>query len=1105
MASAPLKHDSDPSWYKDAIIYELSVRAFRDDNGDGVGDFRGLIEKLDYVEGLGVTALWLLPFLRSPLRDDGYDMADYYHINPDYGTLRDFKQFLREAHRRGLRVIMELVMNHTSSDHHWFQRARKAPPGSPHRDFYVWSETPKRFKEARVIFKDFETSNWTYDPQTGSYYWHRFYSHQPDLNYDNPLVRQEMLKVIDYWFDLGVDGIRLDGLPYLFEREGTDCENLPETHELIKAIRTHVDDRFPGRIILAEANLWPEDAASYFGQGDECHIAFHFPLMPRLFMSVQMEDNFPLIDILQNTPDIPDESQWALFLRNHDDLTLEMVTDQERDYMTRVYARDPRMKINLGIRRRLAPLLDNDLRKIEMMNILLLSFPGTPVLYYGDEIGMGDNYYLGDRNAVRTPMQWDVGKNAGFSEANPQQLYLPTILDPVYRYEAVNVESQNVNLSSHLWWTRRAIAMRKEYTCFGRGNFTIVASSNPKTLAFVRSSEDQTVLVVVNLSRHVQTTELELFEHQGVVPEEVFSRNKLPAIGGEPYGLVLAPYQYLWLRLETNPILQSNTQEPPAVRATGGWRNVFTGKNRETFETGILPGYLSERRWFAGKGRNIRRIEVLDLLDPPGLPDSTVAMLLITYSEGEDEQYILPLSFAEAGDQEPVPERIEPFILCKIEFSEASGVLYEATNREKVQKMFLALVADRKRIGSARGELAGLPGRPFKQAARKSSKELPAKSLGAEQSNTSMIFGDRYFMKLYRKLEPGGSPELDMVQFLSEQTTFRNLPLFYGSLEYRSKKDNAAITVGILQGLVANQGDAWKLSIDSARNYYDELLRRKDELPEKTISESRETDIVRESMGGFYLDMAGLLGLRTAQMHRALTAPDSGDSFRPEPFSNLYVRSLYQSLQSQVKRAMRRLAHAQSSLPPHIADNEARMVLESENDINGMLRSITREKYSALKIRIHGDYHLGQVLFTGKDFVIMDFEGEPARPLSERKLKYSCYRDVAGMLRSFHYAAFGALYLGHQFRPEDVAFLEPWATPWYREVSGRFLCSYYEELENSELIPPEAGKRDNLLGLYLLEKSVYELGYELNNRPSWAIIPLKGIRAISSELQTTDA
>ncbi len=549
----PLKEshfENDPLWFKDAVIYELHVKTFYDSNGDGIGDFTGLTEKLDYLKNLGITALWLLPFYPSPARDDGYDIANFQDIKPEYGTLRDFKVFIQEAHKRGLRVITELVVNHTSDQHPWFQRARQAKKGSSWRDFYVWSDNPEKYQDARIIFKDFEPSNWSWDPVAKSYFWHRFYSHQPDLNYENPQVQKAILKVINYWMDMGVDGMRLDAVPYLYEREGTNCENLPETYAFLKKMRAHVDSRYSDKMLLAEANQWPEDAAAYFGTGDGCHMAFHFPLMPRMFMALWMEDRFPIIDILEQTPAIPENSQWALFLRNHDELTLEMVTDEERDYMNRVYAKDPMAKINLGIRRRLAPLLTNHRRKIEIMNILLLTLPGTPVIYYGDEIGMGDNYYLGDRDGVRTPMQWNADRNAGFSRANPQKLYLPAIIDPDFHYELVNVENQERKQSSLLWWMRKVITMRNRFKAFGRGRIEFLKPDNSKVFAFIREYQDEIILVVVNLSRFSQVVELDLSHFEGYVPEEIFGRNTFPIIKKSPYVLTLSHFGYYCFLLQ---------------------------------------------------------------------------------------------------------------------------------------------------------------------------------------------------------------------------------------------------------------------------------------------------------------------------------------------------------------------------------------------------------------------------------------------------------------------------------------------------------------------------------------------------------------------------
>jgi maltose alpha-D-glucosyltransferase/alpha-amylase len=543
---------TDDLWYKDAIFYELHVKAFYDSNGDGIGDFRGLIEKLDYLQELGVNCIWILPFYPSPLKDDGYDVADYYGVNPDYGTLQDVKQFLKEAHRRNFRVMFDLVMNHTSDQHPWFQEAR-ADRKSPRRNYYVWSDTDQRYKDARIIFTDTERSNWTWDPVAQQYYWHRFFSHQPDLNFDSSRVRRSMFKVLRHWLDLGIDGFRTDAVPYLFEREGTNCENLPETHAYLKEVRREIDRNYQGRILLAEANQWPADVRPYFGDGDEFHMAFNFPVMPRIFMALRREDRRPIIDIIAQLPAIPDACQWCLFLRNHDELTLEMVTDEERDYMYHEYAQDPRMKINVGIRRRLAPLLDNGRRRIELLNSLLFTLPGSPIIYYGDEIGMGDNIYLGDRNGVRTPMQWSGDRNAGFSRADPARLYSSVISDPVYGYQAINVEAQLRNPSSLLNWMKRLIRIRKNYPVFARGTIEFLHPANQKVLVYIRRDEHQCVLVVNNLSRFVQPVELDLRNYNGWLPVEIIGETHFPQIGELPYFLTLGPHGFYWFRLERGP------------------------------------------------------------------------------------------------------------------------------------------------------------------------------------------------------------------------------------------------------------------------------------------------------------------------------------------------------------------------------------------------------------------------------------------------------------------------------------------------------------------------------------------------------------------------
>jgi maltose alpha-D-glucosyltransferase / alpha-amylase len=539
---------TNPLWYKDAIIYELHVRAFYDSDGDGAGEFKGLTYKLDYLKDLGVTAVWLLPFYPSPWRDDGYDISDYTGIHPAYGTLDDFKTFLAEAHRRDIRVITELVLNHTSDQHPWFQQARSSRD-NPKRDWYVWSETPDRYKDARIIFTDTEQSNWAWDMSSKAYYWHRFFSHQPDLNYDNPDVREEMWKVIHFWCEMGVDGLRLDAVPYLVERDGTSCENLPETHEVLKFLRHRVDENFPDKMFLAEANQWPKDVRAYFGNADECHMAFHFPLMPRMFMAIRLEDRKPLVDVLDRTPAIPEKCQWGIFLRNHDELTLEMVTMDERDYMYDEFAKDARAKLNIGIRRRLAPLMESDRRRIELLNGLLMSLPGTPIIYYGDEIGMGDNIYLGDRNGVRTPMQWNGGWNAGFSGADPERLYSALISNPLYGYQVVNVESQKRSEHSLLSWMKQLVRVRKSTRVFGRGTMEMLHPLNHRVLSYVREFEGEKILVVSNLSSQAQAAELDLRRWKGTVPIEMFGGNPFPRIGDLPYLLTLGPYHFYWFRL----------------------------------------------------------------------------------------------------------------------------------------------------------------------------------------------------------------------------------------------------------------------------------------------------------------------------------------------------------------------------------------------------------------------------------------------------------------------------------------------------------------------------------------------------------------------------
>jgi len=1095
--------ESQPMWYKDAIIYQVHLKSFYDSNADGIGDFVGLLEKMDYLEDLGVTAIWILPFYPSPLRDDGYDIADYYNVHPDYGSLNDFQRCLEEAHSRGIRVITELVINHTSDQHQWFQRARRAEPGSQERDFYVWSDTPHKYEDARIIFQDFESSNWSWDPVAKAYYWHRFYSHQPDLNFDNPIVQEEIFKVMDFWFDMGVDGMRLDAVPYLFEREGTNCENLPETHEFLKKLRSRIDEKYDDKMLLAEANQWPEDAAKYFGNGDECHMAFHFPVMPRLFMALRMEDRFPIVDILEQTPQIPENAQWAMFLRNHDELTLEMVTDEERDYMHRVYAQDPRARINLGIRRRLAPLLNNSTRKIELMQILLFSLPGTPVIYYGDEIGMGDNYYLGDRDGVRTPMQWSADRNAGFSRANPQKLYLPVVIDPEYHFESRNVENQERNPSSLLWWMKRVITMRKRFAAFSRGSIKFLHPDNPKILAFIREYEGETILVAINLSRFTQVTGLNLSEYEGYIPEEVFGQQKFPQIQDDQYLLTFGPHNHYWLRLEKEEDTSESETEIPKLKVKKNWQTVFEANSRSKvrteFERKILPKYIKSRRWFGGKAKGIQSVRIQERIPFRLNGEETVLLFAeVKYAGETPDLYTLPIAYADQVEGGKILEDNPQSVIASIEIDGEEGILYDAIYSENFRVQLLQTIKKGKKFKTENGTLQGVTGKKSDIA---QDGELSSEVLKAEQSNSSVLYGEKYFLKLYRQIEQGINPDPELIRFLTDKSDFEYIPPFVGSLEYR-KSGQEPYVLGLMQGLIQNEGDAWTITLDTVGRFFERLLSRKRdeeelELPEITITDITFEDIppvMQELVGSPFLDNVSLLGKRTGEMHLALSSSDEKD-FRPEQFSRLYQRSLYQALRSN---ALRELQFIDRNIDT-LGESERKIVapiLEKRSAILEQYEKVTNKKINASKIRIHGDYHLGQVLYTGKDFVIIDFEGEPGRPPSERRIKYSSFRDVAGMIRSFHYAGYSALFQHANVRPEDKEYLQTWLEPWYNYVSGIYLTSYLNTVNGAKFIPDNRADIEILLNAFLLDKAVYELGYEINNRPDWTIIPAEGIQKV---------
>ena len=1095
-----LASTSDPLWYKNAIVYELHVRAFKDSNGDGIGDFRGLIQKMDYLGDLGVTCLWVLPFFPSPLKDDGYDISDYLSVHPMYGTIDDFREFLAAAHDRGLQVVIELVVNHTSDQHRWFQAARLAPRGSPERDFYVWSDTEERYKDARIIFSDTERSNWTWDPVAKQYYWHRFFSHQPDLNFDNPAVVEEVLKVMRFWLDMGVDGLRMDAIPYLVERDGSSCENLPETHAIIKTLRREIDAGYANRMLLAEANQWPTDVRPYFGDGDECHMAFHFPLMPRIYMALRQEDRLPIIDIIAQTPAVPENCQWGLFLRNHDELTLEMVTNDERDYMYIAYSADPRMRINLGIRRRLAPLVDNNRRRIELLNSLLLSFPGTPILYYGDEIGMGDNIYLGDRNGVRTPMQWNADRNAGFSTATPARLYSPVIMDPVWGYEAINVEAQQGDPSSLLNWVRNMIALRKLFAVFGRGTIKFFEPANRKVLAYLRQYQDERVLCVANLSRFAQPVDLDLSEAEGAVPVEMLGYVDFPPIGRQPYRLTLAPYSFLWLELQqrTQPSEASmNLEEKTVLSATGGWESIFDGINCQRLETNDFPEYLPKQRWFAGKSRHIKTTRVLDWARFSS-PRSSVVLVEVQFDDGGSEVYLLPLamSFADAADE---LQRTSPnAIVAAIISDQGAGLLHDGMFDDSTCQALLAFIENERELESCHGRIRGLRGEAFQGLRGPEGTPLSVRRGSAEQSNTSILYGDRFILKMLRRQEAGINPDAEIGQYLTEKAQFSQVPPFAGSLEYRPTADGEPSTLAVLQGLVANEGDGWKWTTEELDRYFEtsatlpfpEELRGGAKDPVE-LSEQPTLQSARDHVG-IYLDSAIALGRRTAEMHLALASATDDPAFVPEPLTAEDFQNLLASLRRRASRVFDVLRERLPSLPDEAVEIAA-AVLSRRTRILEHFDELQRETLQSQRIRIHGDYHLGQVLKVKSDFVIIDFEGEPARSIVDRRAKQCPLKDVAGMLRSFSYAAYSSLIKFSTRHPKGMASPEPWAKLWVQCVAAEFLRAYRETIQGAEFMPAESDDFRKVLDVFLVDKALYEVLYELNARPAWVRIPLMGI------------
>jgi maltose alpha-D-glucosyltransferase / alpha-amylase len=1064
----------DGLWFKDAVVYQLHVKAFSDSNGDGIGDFAGLTEKLDYLRDLGVTALWLLPFYPSPGRDDGYDISDYGDINPSFGTMKDFRRFMQEAKRRDLRVITELVVNHTSDQHAWFKRAKRSSKSSSARNWYVWSETDQKYQGTRIIFTDTEKSNWTWDAEAGAYYWHRFFSHQPDLNFDNPRVVRAVLQVMKRWLDTGVDGFRLDAVPYLCEREGTHNENLPETHAVLKRLRAELDAYAPNKVLLAEANQWPEDVQQYFGNGDECHMAYHFPLMPRIYMAIAQEDRFPITDIMRQTPEIPPNCQWAMFLRNHDELTLEMVTDSERDYLWSTYAADPRARINLGIRRRLAPLMENDRRKIELMNSILMSMPGTPIIYYGDELGMGDNIYLGDRNSVRTPMQWTPDRNGGFSRCDPAQLFLPCIMDPVYGFAAVNVEAQTRSLSSLLNWMKRIIGVRKSTKVFGRGTLTFIRPSNRAVLAYVRQLDDEAILCVANLSRSAQAVELDMTPWKGRVPQEMLGRTRFPRIGDLPYLVTLPPYGFFWFSLgqDAESLPEKVLPREITTLVVGhGWENTISSWTRRTFELDVLPGFMPDRRWFADKASRNVSTKVSAAIPIEHGEDRFAMVVADVASLDGTSRYFMPLTIRwtryTAIDKGPAS------ILAAVRRGPREGTLLDATAEPEFIATLLSKIQARADLTRDDKTLEFRPTKAFAESPLSELKNINA--VDREQSNSSVIVDNQYVIKILRRITAGTHPEIEVGRFLADEALFENAPRLLGSLELVEGNQRSALAV--VHQFIQNQGDAWTVTSASLDRLIDDYRL----LPTESVTETSETASLLQRMRQ--------IGRRTAELHLAFASREDIPDFAPENIAPEDIASWTSESKSRAEGVFTLLDRLSRDLPETTAQL-ARRLLGHRDIVLAEIEALRTQHISGIKIRHHGDFHLGQVLIAKDDAYILDFEGEPRRGLSERRSKAPPARDVAGFVRSIDYATSAAIDRAPNLTPEERAALVKLMRDWGERLTAAYWESYRETMNKAPLWPADDQQTLRLLERFVLDKALYEIEYELANRPHWAHIPL---------------
>lgn len=1099
---------TEPVWYKDAIFYELHVRSFQDGNNDGIGDFVGLTQRLDYLSDLGVTAVWLLPFYASPLKDDGYDISDYTSIHSDYGTLEDFRLFLDKAHSLGMRVITELVINHTSDQHPWFQRARNAPPGSVEREFYVWSDDTLRYAQASLMFPDYESSNWAWDPVANQYYWHRFYSHQPDLNFDNPAVCDAIPPVIDFWFEMGVDGMRLDAVPFLYEREGTNCEHLPETHKYLKLLRKHVDQRYPNRMFLAEANAWPDEMVEYFGQSDECHMAFHFPLMPRLYLALHQENRFPIVDILAQTPAIPDDCQWCLFLRNHDELTLAMVTEQERIAMYSAYTRERQAQLFMGIRHRLAPLMRNDRRRIELLNSILFSLPGTPVVYYGDEIGMGDNIYLGDRNGVRTPMQWSDDRNAGFSRANSQKLILPVIVDSEYHYEAVNVETQQNNPSSLLWWVKRLISMRKRHPAFGQGKQHILESENTRVLAYLRETDSERLLVVANLSRFVQSVQLDLTEYSDLIPEELFGRARFPKIrSSERYNLTLGPHEFYWFTLVPENAVDVPSEELPNL-AIENWDDFHRTVIWDRFSRILASRYSAESE---------TKVESCRLLDLTSVPFQSINLALLVckfeYGTSADETIYQFLAIVPEELLDGQRERMKAISLARVGKSR-NEILCDPIGLPLFGSELLRLLARNaetkviagKKLVCRSWETIQLP------VAEESHEETVSIPI-ASGPLSCVVINRQWLLRRFRRADEGLNPDVEIGRVLQEKQ-FPGFARIAGTIELQ-RSGREPVVLAAIHHNEPNQSTGWHAMTDLALRFFEVCAAqslsemRPDQLPhDHQHLEPKDADDWEHLVTPF-LTLSKSVAEFTGKLHKTLGEFPWSSNCAPQANDQ---RAFYQTIRTAAGRLHVRLGELGAGSDETVRELAAQ-VRSHYPVIQQIIRlSLDPDLATGSRIRCHGRYRLGRLLVSGTGCILTDFEGVKESPLAERRIKRTPMFDVATMISSFHYAVNAVrlelldksnVKLG-LVREEDHARLRPYSHAWLARIQREFMEIYLSIMSATTLLPDSPAGCEKLLQLSLLKQAFRDAERDLSFRPTWAQIPLAVINAIIGRFRSND-